>query len=267
MLAAFTLLTACHALAPHVRLPQTNVLRAPAAMPAVSRRAVLAGLAAAATVRISAAYADEDDEEASAEDIPLLSSTSGMKTRSKPGQNQKKSSYTAAEAAFAYAGVLVGTWTDTSQDGTLFTRCAPSRADIVACRSGVGTIEQLVRNGEFASAAGLLGRPPFSSFKHNALVLVNSKALAPDDIKAIGTEKRFGISADVIIMCVCMYIFGVTSTRAYTRAQARGATPELRRVADTTSHGLSAGRHSTQTTIGSPSLRGRPRGEYQDHQD
>ena len=43
-------------------------------------------------------------------------------------------------------------------------------------------------------------------------------------------------------------------TRTYTRTQARGATPELRRVADTTSHGLSAGRHSTQTTIGSPSL-------------
>jgi len=38
-------------------------------------------------------------------------------------------------------------------------------------------------------------------------------------------------------------------TRAYTRTQARGATPELRRVADTTSHGLSAGRYSTQTTI------------------
>ena len=48
--------------------------------------------------------------------------------------------------------------------------------------------------------------------------------------------------------------FGGTSTRAYTRTQARGATPELRRVTDTTSHGLSAGRHSTQTTIGSPSL-------------
>ena len=38
------------------------------------------------------------------------------------------------------------------------------------------------------------------------------------------------------IMCVCMQRFGGTSTRAYTRAQVRGATPELRRVADTTSH-------------------------------
>jgi len=41
-------------------------------------------------------------------------------------------------------------------------------------------------------------------------------------------------------------IFGGTSTRAYTPTHARGATPELRRVADTTPHGLSAGRHSTQ---------------------
>jgi len=38
-----------------------------------------------------------------------------------------------------------------------------------------------------------------------------------------------------------MLIFGGTGTRAYTRAQARGATPELRRVADTTPHGLFSG--------------------------
>ena len=42
-----------------------------------------------------------------------------------------------------------------------------------------------------------------------------------------------------------MYRFGGTSTRAYTCTQAHGATPELRRVADSTSHDLSAGRHST----------------------
>jgi len=43
-------------------------------------------------------------------------------------------------------------------------------------------------------------------------------------------------------MYICMYRFDGTSTRAYTRTQARGATLELRRVADTTSHSLSAGR-------------------------
>jgi len=64
----------------------------------------------------------------------------------------------------------------------------------------------------------------------------------------------------VAIAYVCTSRFGGTSTRAYTRTQARGATPELRRVTDTTSHGLSAGRHSTQTTIGSPSLCDRPEG-------
>jgi len=62
-----------------------------------------------------------------------------------------------------------------------------------------------------------------------------------------------------------------THTRAYTRTtQARGATPELiRRVADyTTSHGLSAGRHSAKhTTIGSPSLCGRPKGGGGAHWD
>jgi len=47
---------------------------------------------------------------------------------------------------------------------------------------------------------------------------------------------------------VCISRFGGTSTSAYTRTQARGATPELRRVADTTSYGLSAGRYSTKTT-------------------
>ena len=44
-----------------------------------------------------------------------------------------------------------------------------------------------------------------------------------------------------------------TSTCAYTRTQthqARGATPKPRRVADTTSHGLSAGRQSTQVGDG-----------------
>ena len=43
------------------------------------------------------------------------------------------------------------------------------------------------------------------------------------------------------------------AAHAYTRAQARGATPELRRVTNTTPHGLPAGRHSTRTTIVSPS--------------
>ena len=50
----------------------------------------------------------------------------------------------------------------------------------------------------------------------------------------------------MLYMCMYVYvkIFGGTSTRAYTRTQARGTTPELRRVADTTSHGLAGIRYS-----------------------
>jgi len=61
-------------------------------------------------------------------------------------------------------------------------------------------------------------------------------------------------------MYVCMQKNGDTCTRAYTRAQARGITPELRRVVDTTPHGFFVSRHFTQTTVGSPSpsLCGRP---------
>ena len=55
----------------------------------------------------------------------------------------------------------------------------------------------------------------------------------------------------IYIYHVCMYTFGGhQKTRVHAHAQARGAMPELWRVADTTTHGLSAGRYSTQTSIG-----------------
>ena len=61
------------------------------------------------------------------------------------------------------------------------------------------------------------------------------------------------------VLYVCAYV--KIRRHQHTRVRARtGPRPELRRVADTTSHGLSAGRHSTQTTIGSPGLCGRPKG-------
>lgn len=108
-------------------------------------------------------------------------------------------------AAAALAGLLFVCFTENGgapNRPALTPARAPASfcADIVACRSGLGQIENLVRSGEFGSAASLLGQPPFSSFKQNALVLVNSKVLAPEDIKAIGTEKRFGVGADALIM-------------------------------------------------------------------
>jgi len=62
-------------------------------------------------------------------------------------------------------------------------------------------------------------------------------------------------------MYVCKYSAAPAHarTRAHRLAAPR-ATPKLRRVTGTTSHGLSAGRHSTQTTTGSLSLCDRPKG-------
>jgi len=62
-------------------------------------------------------------------------------------------------------------------------------------------------------------------------------------------------------VCTYVKIRRHQHTRVHAHTGPRRHTPELRRVTDTTSHGLSAGRHSTQTTIGSPSsLCDRPRG-------
>jgi len=46
-----------------------------------------------------------------------------------------------------------------------------------------------------------------------------------------------------------MLTFGGTSTHAYTRTQARGAMPEVRRVADTTSHGFDRNIFRIDTTM------------------
>ena len=108
------------------------------------------------------------------DEVPLLKSTSGMKRRAPPGE-ASRATYSKAEGSKAFA-------------------------QIVACRAGVATVDKLLRGGDFSGATTLLAQPPFSSFKQSALVLVNSKVLSMEDIKAIGTEKRFGVGADVIIM-------------------------------------------------------------------
>lgn len=71
-----------------------------------SRRALLSGLGAAAMTSglAPSARADEDDvSEEGSDDVPMLSSTSGMKRASKPSEAPRKT-FTEAEARFAYAG-------------------------------------------------------------------------------------------------------------------------------------------------------------------
>jgi hypothetical protein len=67
-----------------------------------SRRAVLVSFGAvAASAAGAGAYDMEDDE------IPYVTSTSGMKKRSKPGEAGGKT-YTAADGAYAFAGAQAG---------------------------------------------------------------------------------------------------------------------------------------------------------------
>ena len=71
---------------------------------------------------------------------------------------------------------------------------------ILAARRALDSADKLVSAGDFAALQGLLSAAPVSSFEDNALVLVQSKALGLDDVKQIGTIKRYGVGADVIIM-------------------------------------------------------------------
>ena len=71
---------------------------------------------------------------------------------------------------------------------------------ILEARRALDSADKLVSAGDFAALQGLLAAAPVSTFEDNALVLVQSKALGLDDIKQIGTIKRYGVGADVIIM-------------------------------------------------------------------
>ena len=71
---------------------------------------------------------------------------------------------------------------------------------ILAARQALDSADELVGAGNFAALRSLLSAAPVSAFEDNALVLVQSKVLGLDDVKQIGTIKRFGAGADVIIM-------------------------------------------------------------------
>ena len=73
-------------------------------------------------------------------------------------------------------------------------------AQILAARRQLDSVDGLLKAGDFAAVKSLLSTAPVSTFEQNALVLVQSKALGPDDVKAIGTIKRYGAGADAIIM-------------------------------------------------------------------
>ena len=146
----------------------------PGSPSALTRRACGSLVAQAAAVAfVAPALADDGEDED--ELAGLVGSASGVKQRTKPGEKEASKKYSAAEVAYAFA-------------------------DVVAARRGMDQVDNLLRAGDLASVAPLLGRPPFSSFKGNAAALTRGPGLGPDEKKQIGNEKRFGLAADVLIM-------------------------------------------------------------------
>ena len=134
----------------------------------LSRRGFLATLPLAVLAVPAVAVEDDDDFGSGEDEIPDV----GRPTTKKG----KKGDYSPADGAAAFK-------------------------DIVAARKALDRAEGMIKSNDWAGVNDLLGAAPVSTFENSALVLVQSKALKnPEDIKAIGTIKRYGVGADAIIM-------------------------------------------------------------------
>lgn len=160
-----------------------------------------AGICFAPCLPAFALNPDDDNDDDSADLIPDIP-VSSRAARKKPGEVDKKT-YSDAEVAYAFA-------------------------DLIAARRGLDTIDRLLSGSDLPSVTPLLAKPPFSSAKANLLTLVQGPGLGPAEKKQarpdllgayshnpwhaqvrrvfesrilqIGTEKRYGLGADVIIM-------------------------------------------------------------------
>jgi len=72
--------------------------------------------------------------------------------------------------------------------------------EVVAARKALAPLGTLVSRGDCSAVSDALSVAPFSTLEGNLLTLVQSPLLGPDEKKAIGTIKRYGVGADVLIM-------------------------------------------------------------------
>ncbi|KAL1520201.1 hypothetical protein AB1Y20_023671 [Prymnesium parvum] len=138
---------------------------------------LLSGMCASAAVCSScaASVAEDEGDESPPDEIPDLG-----RARPKPRKGG------------APGGQSLGTLT--AEDGK------KAAAELLAARQKLESLDTLVQTSDFASLLEALMSPPLSTFERSALTLVQSRVLDPEDVKAIGTIKRFGVGADVIIM-------------------------------------------------------------------
>ena len=150
-------------------------------LPLTRRQALLRGVPAAAALQLlpvrPAVSLDDDDDD---DEIPDVRS-------GRPAPKKAKEGSTAAGTPSFNKNL-------TPADGK------QAAMQILAARQALDSADELVSASDFAALRNLLSAAPVSAFEDNALVLVQSKALGLDDVKQIGTIKRFGAGADVIIM-------------------------------------------------------------------
>lgn len=160
-------------------LPLLHALRlAPVSLgrPAAMNRADLLKTAAVgvASAFVAPALADDlDDDDLNNEDeIP---DQSRMRSKPKGGKPPPPMKTDAAAGKAAYQTLL-------------------------DARSQLKSLSEMVGKGDFAGASKAMDSAPYDDLENTLLVLVRSPVLGPDEKKAIGTIKRYGVGADVIIM-------------------------------------------------------------------
>ena len=73
-------------------------------------------------------------------------------------------------------------------------------SELVSARKTLDSLAVSLGNGDRATVAKALSDAPLSTLESNLLTLVQSPVLGMDEKKQIGTIKRYGVGADVLIM-------------------------------------------------------------------
>ena len=73
-------------------------------------------------------------------------------------------------------------------------------AELKEARMALDAVDKPLAGGDLEKAAAALQAPPLVAFEDNATIIVQAPVLTAEDKKAIGTIRRYGVAADVIIM-------------------------------------------------------------------
>jgi len=73
-------------------------------------------------------------------------------------------------------------------------------AAIRNARISLNDLDAPIAKGDFEGAAATLAASPIGDFERDATIIIQAPVLAAEDKKAIGTIRRYGVAADVIIM-------------------------------------------------------------------